>query len=1008
MLHSVLGGDDTEQLLVAASRPPTGDATFSTAVSTTSPTGAACGAAGQQLTGSYLYSSEDSVHIASIVGEVLQGVEAQITNCNVQGALSTFEDIVSAPPPTAVFEESIFFTRLHEVFPNLEASCVDPNTHPVLLNLEAAPVTDLSAFDFNESDGEAPVLPTPFSNASKMVHESKVDETADSSTTSRKRPRRCSKKTYGCEFSDTGDFSANESEYEPDSPSPGDENSDEDSGASFDHPSSAPQSVEKYDLLKKEQTVSEDNLVNEDISKTNTCSPEGLNIMRASTGPKGRRIWDKRYPCKFCKKLDLKLPRHFERHHSDEAEVAAFLALKKKSKQRKEMIEKLRCDGEKLYHFDNYAKRKGILHPKKRPTKETGIDDYLPCEECCRLIKKTYLARHVQKCKKGKMDSEKEKIPLRGLQARCALLLPSAPQVPENFKSDILQKMSYNDIFKELSTDKIILRFGQKLYSYLGRHSRNHRTIKDRLRELGRFMISVKSLSPDIQNLEALMHPTKYNIIIAAIKKTAGLNEQTGQYESPSLAIKLVQSLKKCIVVHKSMCLDDSVLLLNLPHIKLLEDRMEENATTDVNREAHATIAVRKWNAPRRLPLTEDVKKLHTHLLHRNDECREALSSGTSDALYRDLCEITLCRILLLNRRRVGEIQAMLLQDYLKSKENPPQEDSDVMKCLSDVEKTLVKTLQRVEIRGKKGRGVPVLLTEDMQAAVDALIRMRVEVGVPEENPYLFPALHSSAGHHRADVILRKFAGECGASDPSTLRGTRLRKHVATLTQLLNLRENELDALADFMGHDIRVHRQFYRLSSDTMQLAKISKVLLNMERGHVDRMRGLNLDEVTVDDVVEDVDEEQVDDPGAGQGPEEDESSGSRCPPKTPATKKRSQSTTASDAKRPMLSGHQSDPDYRSSDSDFSAATKKKTQSKGIKRASQSEVTSKKRQRFPKDQSVKILTYFERSIKNKVTPQKGDVLKFFEAHPELSEIPWERIKYHVYAKFAERNKKRS
>jgi hypothetical protein len=70
---------------------------------------------------------------------------------------------------------------------------------------------------------------------------------------------------------------------------------------------------------------------------------------------------------------------------------------------------------------------------------------------------------------------------------------------------------------------------------------------------------------------------------------------------------------------------------------------------------------------------------------------------------------------------------------------------------------------------------------------------MRSEVGVPKENPYLFPAPHSTDGHHLADVILRKFARECDASDPSTLTGTRLRKHVATLTQLLNLRDNELD-----------------------------------------------------------------------------------------------------------------------------------------------------------------------------------------------------------------------
>ncbi|KAK3909979.1 DNA polymerase epsilon subunit B [Frankliniella fusca] len=210
----------------------------------------------------------------------------------------------------------------------------------------------------------------------------------------------------------------------------------------------------------------------------------------------------------------------------------------------------------------------------------------------------------------------------------------------------------------------------------------------------------------------------------------------------------------------------------------------------------------------------------------------------------------------------------MQVKDFIRSQENPPDDNADALKSLSEVEKILVKSLQRVVIRGKKGRGVPVLLTEDMQISVQALIDLRLELDVPESNEYLFPALHAEDGHHRADLVLRKMANACGASDPSSLTGTRLRKHVGTLMTLLNLRDHELDAVADFMGHDIGVHRQYYRLSSDTMQLAKVSKILLNMEKGNVDSMRGLNLDEVTVDDEVDDAEEEEVEDPFQDEAP--------------------------------------------------------------------------------------------------------------------------------------------
>ena len=69
------------------------------------------------------------------------------------------------------------------------------------------------------------------------------------------------------------------------------------------------------------------------------------------------------------------------------------------------------------------------------------------------------------------------------------------------------------------------------------------------------------------------------------------------------------------------------------------------------------------------------------------------------------------------------------------------------------------------------------------------------------------------------------------------------------MSQILNLKDHELDALADFLGHDIRVHRQFYRLSEDTVQVAKISKLLLELESGRLARHKGKTLDEIQVDE---------------------------------------------------------------------------------------------------------------------------------------------------------------
>lgn len=80
------------------------------------------------------------------------------------------------------------------------------------------------------------------------------------------------------------------------------------------------------------------------------------------------------------------------------------------------------------------------------------------------------------------------------------------------------------------------------------------------------------------------------------------------------------------------------------------------------------------------------------------------------------------------------------------------------------------------------------------------------------------------------------------------LRSTQLRKHIATLSQVLNLKNHEMDQVANFLGHDIRVHREFYRLPEATTQLAKISKLLIAMEKGSLTNLQGKTLDEIEIE----------------------------------------------------------------------------------------------------------------------------------------------------------------
>lgn len=228
-------------------------------------------------------------------------------------------------------------------------------------------------------------------------------------------------------------------------------------------------------------------------------------------------------------------------------------------------------------------------------------------------------------------------------------------------------------------------------------------------------------------------------------------------------------------------------------------------------------------------------------ILHTSNEDTMPVKAWTT------LNEIVLAQLILFNRRRAGEVSKMTVSDYM-AKQNANQ-DSQFDSVLSDIEKNLCKVIPRTEIIGKRDRPVPVLFPSNISKCIELLLLKRDKV-VDTTNQYLFPAVHyGSMSHVRGTECMRTFANECGAREPDRLRSTKLRKHIATMSQVMHLKENELDILAAFMGHDIRIHREFYRLPEATVQVAKVSKLLMRMENGGTGLIAGQRLEDIQLDD---------------------------------------------------------------------------------------------------------------------------------------------------------------
>lgn len=80
---------------------------------------------------------------------------------------------------------------------------------------------------------------------------------------------------------------------------------------------------------------------------------------------------------------------------------------------------------------------------------------------------------------------------------------------------------------------------------------------------------------------------------------------------------------------------------------------------------------------------------------------------------------------------------------------------------------------------------------------------------------------------------MRTFAEQCNASQSTTLRGTTLRKHVATHCIQFNLNDTDVSDLATFMGHADKIHRAHYRQPIASRDILKISRYLEAVSEGN-------------------------------------------------------------------------------------------------------------------------------------------------------------------------------
>ncbi|CAI5678063.1 unnamed protein product [Oreochromis niloticus] len=527
-----------------------------------------------------------------------------------------------------------------------------------------------------------------------------------------------------------------------------------------------------------------------------------------------RRVYDKRNYCLFCLQPTSKIARHLETVHKNKEEVARAFQYPKNSRERRNRLNILRRRGNFAHNASVVKRGAGELQACYRPKKSTEGIDYIHCYHCQGLYSKKTLWKHMRICPAKKESEEDSQSGKQRVRSKCALKTAVARDIGEGLKN-VISCMKYDEVTQLIQNDQLLLQFGQHLYDLNGSRKNRHDYIRQRLRELGRLLLIAQKNTP-IQKAEELIYPANFNHLISAVKEVAGYNPERNTFQKPTLALKIGNNLGIiCELVETDNLSSedrDSSLVQFAREFKAIKNFRWKGLIT---RGATTTMKESKWNAPQILPLTDDVKCLDRHMETVKSSAERMLRLTPTPYSYAMLAKVTLAQVIIFNRRREGE-------------------------------KKMCDFFTRVEIRGKRGRGVPILLKPSMVSAMELLVETRESCGVPKENIYMFARPGALSAYRGRDCI-QMFAKESGAKHPEILTSTRLRKHIATMSQVLNLQENEADQLADFLGHDIRVHRQYYRLPQGTLQLAKMSKLLLALENGTVSHYKGQTLDDIEI-----------------------------------------------------------------------------------------------------------------------------------------------------------------
>uniref|UniRef100_A0A8W8MSU3 Uncharacterized protein n=1 Tax=Magallana gigas TaxID=29159 RepID=A0A8W8MSU3_MAGGI len=516
----------------------------------------------------------------------------------------------------------------------------------------------------------------------------------------------------------------------------------------------------------------------------------------------------------------------------------------------------IRNKGDNIHNMSVLQKGEGEILLSRRTQNKFSLKQYGPCPECFEWIQlEKSVATHRTSCpafKTGSYFQSKGSVIIQA-KVMAGKIIPESSKI---LQKEVLPAMRRDSITDSVLEDHIILMLGD---IWLSKNIDNKRKRKHyasyHMRLAGRLLLLVRETTNLSLSMSDFLVPKYFNVFVScALKACDGVDkEESDEYDldHPSTALKIGFDLCRLASVKLGNSIKSGEEQGRLDASNFL-NLMKLEWTVKVTKIAKSTLNERHFNAQKSLPDPEDIAKLAKHIT--NELTNFDVENMTPDN-YRKGVILSESRLLLYNRRRPGELEALSLKCYENRSKEMSAVDKSLRLDLTDLEKQMLDTQHVIEVRGKTGKRVPVICPKEVLPILQYLANptARRKGGVKPGNPYLFA--NTANGVVKAGEALDDIKEKANLRSPHLIYCTNLRKHCATIAQVIGLQDHEMKWLCQHLGHTQKVHAIHYRATSGMIERIEISKLMLMQETNSVSKFAGKNLRDIQFEDILGDSD---------------------------------------------------------------------------------------------------------------------------------------------------------